>query len=71
MPGRTCVRTSSNWYKMLRDMSERNLSWKENLKDNKVGHFYSSVTGKKTICFDNIMESMSKIIFIRILSSKQ
>jgi hypothetical protein len=39
MLGRTCVRSSSNWYKMLRDMSERNLSWKENLKDDNVGAF--------------------------------
>jgi hypothetical protein len=39
MLGRTFVRTSSNWYKMQRDMSERNLSWRENLKDDKVGAF--------------------------------
>jgi hypothetical protein len=71
MSGRTCVRTSSNWYKMLRDMSERNFSWRENLKANKVRHFYFSLTGKKTICVENIMESMTKIKFIRILSFKQ
>jgi hypothetical protein len=46
-----CALTSSSWYKVLTNMSEINLSWKENLKDNEVGHCNSPVAGRKQLAF--------------------
>jgi hypothetical protein len=71
MHAKICVLTSNNWYTMQTNMSEISLSWKENLNDNDVAHFNFPVTGKKTICVHNVMDSMSEIAFVMILTSKQ
>jgi hypothetical protein len=71
MHAEICILTFSNWYKMQTNVSEISVSWKEYLNENDVAHFNFPLTGKKMICVHNVMDRMSEIVLLMILSSKQ